>query len=106
MIGGFKVKAPKRLKDRLAAVAGAHDFASTQAVVDHFVERGLRVYEGEAGGDGKLKKRLNNVVDEQGYSSVDELVEHLLLRGLRAYEETDDDPAALQARLRGLGYID
>lgn len=106
MIGGFKPKAPKHLKDRLAAVAAAHDFGSTQAVIDHFVERGLRVYEGDDGGDGKLKKRLAAVVDDQGYSSIDELIEHLLLRGLRAYEETADDPEALQARLRGLGYID
>lgn len=106
MIGGFKVKPPRHLKDRLAAVAEAHDFDSTQAVIDHFIDRGLRVYEGDAPSDAKLKKRLGQVVDDQGYSSIDELVEHLLLRGLRAYEEVADDPEALQARLRGLGYID
>lgn len=106
MIGGFKVKPPKHLKDRLAAVARAHDFASVQALVDHFVDRGLRSYEGEAAAGGKLKSRLGAVVDDQGYSSIDELIEHLLLRGLRAYEDTSGDPAALAARLRGLGYID
>ena len=106
MIGGFKVKPPKHLKDRLAAVAEAHDFASAQAVVEHFIERGLRVYEGDEPSGDKLKKRLSRVVDDQGYSSIDELIEHLLLRGLRAYEEAADNPEALAARLRGLGYID
>lgn len=103
MIGRFKVKPPKDLRGRLAAVAANHGFESPKAVVDHFVERGLKVYGAE---DGPLKERLDQVVDDQGYSSRDELIEHLLLRGLRAYEETGDDPAALEARLRGLGYID
>lgn len=103
MIGRFKIKPPKELRSRLAAVADKHDFESPKAVIDHFVERGLKVYGAE---DGSLKDRLDQVVDDQGYSSRDELVEHLLLRGLRAYEEADDDPAALEARLRGLGYID
>lgn len=107
MIGAFKVKPPKQLVDRLAAVAEKHDFDSAKALVDHFIERGLRVYEGDGHDAGvKLKKRLERVVDDQGYSSIDELVEHLLLRGLRAYEEGEDDPAKLEARLRGLGYID
>ena len=103
MLGGFKVKPPKDLKNRLAAVGEAHNLGSEKDVIDHFIERGLKVYEAP---EGKLKKRLEHVVEEQGYSSIDELVEHLLLRGLRAYEKTDDDPEALQARLRGLGYID
>ncbi len=103
MLGGFKVKPPKDLKARLAAVGETHDLGSEKEVIDHFIERGLKVYEAP---DGKLKKRLEHVVDEQGYSSLDELIEHLLLRGLRAYEKTDEDPAVLEARLRGLGYID
>ena len=103
---GFKIKPPKHLKDRLAEVGSKHDLGSAQDVTDHFIERGLVVYEGGTAADGKLKKRLAQVVDDQGYSSIDELIEHLLLRGLRAYEEAEDDPEKLQARLRGLGYID
>ena len=103
MIGGFKIKPPRELKGRLAAVGKAHDLGSERDVVDHFIERGLKAY---GAADGKLKGRLETVVDEQGYSSIDELVEHLLIRGLRAYEEAADDPADLEARLRGLGYID
>jgi hypothetical protein len=103
MFGKYTVKPPKELKARLRAVAEKHDFGTEQALVDHFVDRGLKVY---GAPDGKIKDRLGHVVDEQGYSSLDELIEHLLLRGLRAYEEAEDDPAKLEARLRGLGYID
>ncbi|MEM9491393.1 MAG: hypothetical protein AAGC55_19765 [Myxococcota bacterium] len=100
----FKIKPPKNLRDRLRAVAKNHDFGSDKALVEHFVGRGLKVY--GAPEDLDLKAQLEHVVDDQGYSSVDELIEHLLLRGLRAYEEAEDDPAKLEARLRGLGYID
>lgn len=104
MFGKFKVKPPKDLKARLEAVAKNHDFSDADAVVDHFVSRGLKVYEAP---DGKgLKEQLDHVVEEQGYSSRDELIEHLLLRGLRAYEESAESPEALEQRLRGLGYID
>lgn len=100
----FKVKPPKELQGRLKDVAKNHDFADADAVVAHFISKGLKVYEAPEG--VSLKKQLESVVDDQGYSSRDELVEHLLLRGLRAYEEDAQDPEALAARLRGLGYID
>lgn len=99
----FKLKPPKALRARLREVAKNHGFDSEKAVTEHFITRGLKVY---GAPQGELGDQLEYVVDEQGYSSVDELVEHLLLRGLRAYEEAADDPAALEARLRGLGYID
>lgn len=108
----FKIKPPKSLKSRLRAVAKAHDFASEKAVTAHFIERGLQAYGADPDPDpapdpeDDLAARLDQVVDEQGYSSRAELIEHLLLRGLRAYEEHAEDPEALQARLRGLGYID
>jgi hypothetical protein len=102
-VGRNKVKIPKPLKARLKQVAEGHKFESAEAVADHFIDRGLKVYEAP---DGELDARIEHVVEEQGYSSAEELVEHLLLRGLRAYEEVADDPAALEARLRGLGYID
>jgi hypothetical protein len=98
-----KVKIPKDLKGRLKDVAKKHNFASAEALAEHFVDRGLKVYEAK---DGSLSDRLSKVVEEQGYSSEEELIEHLLLRGLRAYEEAAEDPKALEARLRGLGYID
>lgn len=102
-MGRFKVKVPKSLKPRMKAVAKKHEFASVDALTDHFIDRGLKVYEAP---EGELSERIEHVVEEQGYSSAEELVEHLLLRGLRAYEEVEDDPAAMEARLRGLGYID
>jgi metal-responsive CopG/Arc/MetJ family transcriptional regulator len=104
MFGKFKVKAPKELVGRLKEVAKNHDFKDADDVIDHFISKGLKVY--EAPQDEPLKKQFDHVVEEQGYSSRDELIEHLLLRGLRAYEEEAEDPAALEARLRGLGYID
>jgi len=103
MFGKFTVKPPKELRSRLQEVGVKHSLGSEREVVDHFIERGLTYYGAK---DGNLKQRLNQIVDDQGYSSISELVEHLLLRGLRAYEEAEDDPAKLEARLRGLGYID
>lgn len=99
----FKIKPPKSLKGRLEDVAKKHGFASAAALTEHFVTRGLKVY-GAEGDD--VDAQIEHVVENQGYSSADELVEHLLLRGLRAYEEAEDDPAKLEERLRGLGYID
>lgn len=104
MFGKFKVKPPKELVSRLKEVGKQHDLGDVDQVVDHFVSKGLKVYEAP---DGEpLKKQLEHVVEEQGYSSQSELVEHLLLRGLRAYEESAESPEALEARLRGLGYIE
>lgn len=100
----FKVKPPKELQGRLKEVGKKHDLGDVDNVVDHFITRGLKVY--EAPEHESLKNQLDHVVEDQGYSSRDELIEHLLLRGLRAYEEDAEDPEALAARLRGLGYID
>lgn len=96
-------KLPKELKPRLEAVASKHGFASADALAEHFVTRGLKAYEAPA---GTTKAQLAYLVDEQGYATVEEAVEHLLIRGLRAYEEAAASPEELQARLRGLGYID
>jgi len=96
-------KIPKSLKGRLADVARQHNFDSAEATAEHFITRGLKAYDAP---EGKLKKQLAFLVDEQGYSSVEEAVEHLLIRGLRAYEESAATPEEMEARLRGLGYID
>ncbi len=103
-MGKVKIKPPKELKGRLKDVAKKHNFDSADALVEHFIVRGLKVYEAPA--DAPLEQQLEHVSEEQGYSSPQELIEHLLLRGLRAYEEVEDDPEKLEARLRGLGYID
>lgn len=102
-MGKYKLKVPRSLKGRLKDVAKTHDFPSMDAVVDHFIDKGLKAY---GAADGELGQRIESVVDDQGYSSGDELIEHLLMRGLRAYEQPEDDPEKLQARLRGLGYIE
>jgi len=120
----FKLKTPPPYRDRLHRVAAQQPRGPTaEAFGLHLVERGLRVYEASGAGAGgaagspvlgvgvgsapvTLGERLARVADEQGYSGPDELVEHLLERGLRAYEEPESDPAKLEARLRGLGYID
>lgn len=99
----LKIKVPKELRGRLKDVAKKHNFASADAVVDHFIEKGLATYSPPA---GDLAAQMEHITEEQGYSSVDELVEHLLLRGLDAYEVAEDDPEKLAARLRGLGYIE
>jgi hypothetical protein len=98
-----KLKIPRSLKPRLRDVASKHEFDSIDALAFHFVDRGLRTYGAE---EGDLGARIERVTDEQGYSSSTELVEHLLIRGLRAYEKAEDDPARLEERLRGLGYIE
>ncbi|HET6612367.1 MAG TPA: hypothetical protein VFG83_10270 [Kofleriaceae bacterium] len=101
----LKIKVPKDLRPRLKDVGRAHNLGSMDDVVDHFITRGLKQY--DVATDGvDVGKAIDQVVDDQGYSSAAELIEHLLLRGLSAYEQKDEDPAALEARLRGLGYID
>jgi len=100
----FKVKAPKELHARLKDVGNTHNLGDLDSVVSHFITRGLGAY--DAPQDKSLKQQIDYVVEEQGYSGREEVIEHLLLRGLRAYEEESDDPEALAARLRGLGYID
>ena len=101
----LKIKVPRDLKKRIKAVAKQHEFASADAVVEHFIDKGLNTYE-VPDPSAPVEDRLAWVVDEQGYSSADELIEHLLLRGLSAYEDAPDDPEKLAERLRGLGYIE
>jgi hypothetical protein len=101
----MKIKIPKGYRDRLEAVARKHGFANAETFGEHLVERGLRQH-GPSDGEAPPERRLALLVDEQGYASEQELIEHLLERGLRAYEEPESDPAKLEARLRGLGYID
>lgn len=100
-------KIPKDLKPRLADVTAkhhaSHGCTTADALADHFVTRGLKAAGAPA---GSLKSQIAFLVDEQGYSSADEVIEHLLIRGLRAYEESAASPEELEARLRGLGYID
>ena len=40
----LKLKVPRSLKRRLKAVAKQHDFGSADAVIDHFLTRGLAHY--------------------------------------------------------------
>ncbi len=64
--------------------------------------------------DKDLYQRATQAAKERGYSSVDELVEHLLEQSINQQEAADDqdrsandqDQAAVEKRLRGLGYID
>lgn len=98
-------KPPKHLAARLAAVAKNHEFATTDAVIEHFLTRGLARVDG-IDAARPLPEQLEQLVDARGYCDLDEAVEHLLLRGLRAYETPASDPKVLEERLRGLGYID
>ena len=100
----MKFTIPKEFKDRLKKMAALHGFASGDVFGSHLVEKGLAAY-GETD-LSSLDPAMTRVVDRQGYSSNEELIEHLLERGLKAYEDPVDDPAQLEERLRGLGYIE
>lgn len=102
-MGKDQIRIPRALRGRIRDVASSHKLGSADEAAMHFVTRGLDRY---GAPEGPLGQRLAQAVEDQGYSSEGELVEHLLLRGLRAYEEPAASPEALQARLRGLGYID
>jgi hypothetical protein len=97
------IKIPRDLRERITEVAAKHSLGSPQEAASNFVARGLDRYGAPT---GELAQRLAHAVESQGYASEAELVEHLLLRGLRAYEEPTTSPEQLQARLRGLGYIE
>jgi Arc/MetJ family transcription regulator len=60
--------------------------------------------------DKDLYQRAAEVARVAGYSSVDEFVEHLVERALRESKpddkSDDEERAAVEERLRGLGYID
>jgi hypothetical protein len=100
-----KIKIPKAYMARLAEAARKFKFASDESFAMHLIERGLRQFQLPQL-SAPLETKLAQVVEDHGYSSVDEVIEHLLERGLRAYEEPESDPKKLEARLRGLGYID
>jgi hypothetical protein len=102
---GKKFKIPGDLDARLATQAEKYDFKSAQEFAEHLVDRRLEQY-GIPDSIKKFKKQLDYVVEEHGYSDRDEVIEHLLERGLRAYEEPAESREDLEARLRGLGYIE
>lgn len=105
MFGRNKLKIPAELNDRLAATGERHGFDSAQKFGEHLVDRRLEQYDIPASAK-KLDAQLDYLVEEHGYSDREEVVMHLLERGLRAYEEPADSPEDLEARLRGLGYIE
>ena len=100
-----KIKIPKSYRARLAEVGRKFKFPSDEAFAMHLIERGLRSFQLPQL-SAPLQTKIAQVVEDHGYSSEDEVIEHLLERGLRAYEEPETDPKKLEARLRGLGYID
>jgi hypothetical protein len=54
-----------------------------------------------------LYRRAAEHASERGYSSVEEFVAHLLEQALRAKEEMGaEEAAAVERRLKGLGYIE
>ena len=99
-----KIELPEHHKPLLEDLARQHKFSSGQAFAAHLLERGLRQYPPVVG--ESLDEKLAGFAEAEGYSSKGELVEHLLERGLRAYQTPESDPEKLEARLRGLGYID
>jgi hypothetical protein len=90
---------------RLELLAASRGFGSGEELGRHLLERSLLQCP-EVNPHSALGLQLDLLVETRGYSSRDEAVEHLIERGLRAYEEPASDPAELEARLRGLGYID
>ncbi len=100
-----KLKIPRDYRARLKTTGRAHGFKGDADFGLHLVDRGLRQYP-DGDSEAPLTDRLEAVVDAMGYSSRGELIEHLLERGLGAYETASTDPAKLEERLRGLGYMD
>jgi len=100
-----KIKAPKALKSRLKEAAARHGYKNGDELARSLTRRGLK----SLGVKVDPKNLYNQVVEESGkagYSSPEELIEHLVEKGLTAYEAPDTDPAKLEERLRGLGYIE
>jgi hypothetical protein len=57
--------------------------------------------------DRELYLRAEACARKRGYSSVDEFIAHLLELALREQEETSaEEAAAVEKRLKGLGYIE
>lgn len=102
---GNKIKIPAHQKERLGALAGEHGFKGADDFALHMIDKGL-IQLGDPNPEAKLKDRLEAVVELKGYADREELIEHLIDRGLRAYSEPAESREKLEARLRGLGYIE
>ena len=55
--------------------------------------------------DNNLYDRIRKISEVAGYSSVEEFVVHMIEKELEQLEGPEDD-AAVEERLRGLGYIE
>lgn len=100
-----KIKAPKALKARLKKAAKQHGYKNADGLAHSLTRRGLKSM-GIKVEPKRLAEQVDEVAEEKGYSSSAELVEHLVEKGLYAYEAPDTDPAKVEKRLRGLGYIE
>ena len=102
---GNKLNIPGDLVPRLTDVGKEHGFGNAQKFAMHLVERRLDQYDIPES-TKKLNAKLDYLVEEHGYADREEVVTHLLERGLKAYEEPAASREDLEARLRGLGYIE
>ncbi len=55
--------------------------------------------------EATLYEQLKSIAEKGGYASVDEFIKNILEKEAAKFADADDD-AALQERLRGLGYIE
>jgi hypothetical protein len=101
-MNAFKIPAEQR--SRLEALFENRGHQTAQSFASHLVVRALGLPEPSA--PAVVRATLEARTEQDGYSTVEELVEHLIERGLQAYETPETDPARLEERLRGLGYID
>lgn len=100
-----KIKAPKALKSRLRDAAARHGYANADELAHSLVRRGLKTL-GIKADPKKIYAQAKEASLASGYSSTEELIQHLVEKGLSAYEDPDTDPAKVEERLRGLGYIE
>lgn len=100
-----KIKAPNTLKSRLKTVAKKHGYKNADRLAHSLTRRGLKSLGVEVN-PKRLYAQVEEEAEGRGYSSPEELIEHLVEKGLTAYEVPDDDPAKVEERLRGLGYIE
>jgi hypothetical protein len=107
-----RVKPPKDFRERLKAAAERHGYGSAEELCATLLRRGLKDHlepgapPGDPPGDPEdLGDRLAAVAARRGYASREELIEHLLEQGLRPLE-SPEDTGEVEARLKGLGYIE
>ncbi len=100
-----KIKTPKALKSRVREAASRHGYKNGDELAQSLVRRGLKSL-GIKPDSKKMYDQVKNASDAAGYSSAEELIQHLVEKGLGAYEDPDTDPAKVEERLRGLGYIE